>query len=232
MKDDLYTKDLKKRHSKICFQKSGQYCWETPQDFFDELNKEFNFNLDVCANEENHKCDIYFSEEQDGLKQDWEGVCFMNPPYGREISKWIKKAFNESQKKATVVCLIPSRTETRWWWDYCMKGEIRFIKGKLKFKGRNTKGELVNYPATFGCAIVIFKDVNKEIKPLCEKIERVNNNWKPMKDWLFVDDTENKTNRVKERLKERLFHFVNMAERKKVMEIIDKIFQEEIGEFK
>jgi len=165
MKKDLYKKDIKQRHSKITFQKSGLYEWETPQDFFDKLNKEFGFTLDVCANEENKKLDIYFTEEQDGLKQDWgKNVCFMNPPYGRMISKWVRKAFEESQKGALVVCLIPSRTETDWWWDYCMKGEIRFIHGRIKFKGRNTKGELVNYPATFGCAIVIFKPKLKIIR--------------------------------------------------------------------
>ncbi len=156
--EKYYTKDLKERHSKKIFQKVGEYCWETPNDFFQKLHKEFNFELDVCANKDNHKLDIYFSKEQDGLKQDWGNkVCWMNPPYGREISKWVKKAFEESQKGALVVCLIPSRTETKWWHNYCMKGEIRYLKGRLKFKGRNTKGELVNYPATFGNVVVIFR---------------------------------------------------------------------------
>jgi phage N-6-adenine-methyltransferase len=154
---EFYTKDLKQRHSEKIFQKAGKYCWETPDKFFQELNKEFKFTIDVCANEDNHKIDIYFSEEQDALKQEWKGICWMNPPYGRTIGKWVKKAFEESGGGATVVCLLPSRTETRWWWNYCMKGEIRFIKGRLKFKGRNTKGDLVNYPATFGNAIVIFR---------------------------------------------------------------------------
>jgi len=159
MKNIDYNKDLKERHSKITFQKSGQYCWETPKEFFDELNKEFGFTIDVCANEENHKCDTYFSEKDDGLSKDWgDNICWMNPPYGIQISKWVKKAFEESQKKAVVVCLLPARTDTRWWWDYCMKGEIRFIKGRLKFKGRNTKGKLVNGPATFPSAIVVFKN--------------------------------------------------------------------------
>jgi phage N-6-adenine-methyltransferase len=161
MKAKLYKKDLKKRHSQKIFQKAGKYCWETPQDFFDKLHREFNFTIDVCANKENNKLDIYYSEEDNALEKDWGGnVCWMNPPYGREISKWVKKAFEESKRGTTVVCLIPSRTETKWWWNYCMKGEIRFIKGRLKFKGRNTKGELVNYPATFGCAVVIFKGID------------------------------------------------------------------------
>jgi len=150
---------VKNNHSKICYQKSKVYCWETPQDFFDELNKEFGFTLDVCANEENHKCNMYFTEEEDGLSKDWgKNVCWMNPPYGSKISKWVKKAFEESEKEATIVCLLPARTDTRWWWNYCMKGEIRFIKGRLKFKGKNLKGELVNYPATFPSVVVIFKN--------------------------------------------------------------------------
>ena len=155
---NLYKKDIKQRHSRICFQKSGLYCWATPKEFFKKLDDEFHFDIDVCANAENHKCKKYYTEKQDALKQDWKGkVCFMNPPYGIKIPLWIKKAYEESKKGATVVCLVPARTETRWWWDYCMKGKIRFIKGRIKFLGRNTKGELVNYPATFPSAIVIFK---------------------------------------------------------------------------
>jgi len=106
---------------------------------------------------------ISILQRENGLEQDWKGVCFMNPPYGNKISKWVKKAFEESQKGVIVVCLLPARTDTRWWWDYCMQGEIRFIKGRLKFKGRNTKGELVNYPATFPSAIVVFKQLNSEV---------------------------------------------------------------------
>ena len=162
MSEELYKKDLKQRHSQITFQKSGQYCWETPQDFFDKLNEEFGFTLDPCCTKENAKTDIYFTEKEDGLNQSWEGYkVFMNPPYGTQISKWVKKAFEESQKGVLVVCLLPARTDTRYWWDYCMKGEIRFIKGRLKFKGRNTKGELVNYPATFPSAVVIFRHRSK-----------------------------------------------------------------------
>lgn len=156
--DENYNKDLKQRHSKITFQKSGQYDWETPQDFFNKLNKEFNFTLDPCCTKENAKCKIYFTEEQDGLKQDWkDNVCFMNPPYGTKISKWVKKAYESSRGGALVVCLLPARTDTSWWWDYCLKGKIRFIRGRLKFRGRNTKGKLVNYPATFPSAIIIFR---------------------------------------------------------------------------
>lgn len=124
--------------------------WETPQALFDQLNDEFNFTLDVCALPENAKCEAYFTPEQDGLKQEWTGVCWMNPPYGREIGKWVKKAYTEAQKGITVVCLLPSRTDTRWWHEYCMKGEVRFIKGRLKFGKSNNS-------APFPSAIVIFR---------------------------------------------------------------------------
>lgn len=123
--------------------------WETPQDFFDRLNKEFNFELDVCATNENAKCEKYFTEETDGLKQEWKGVCWMNPPYGRQIGKWIKKAYESSLNGATVVCLVPARTDTRWWHEYCMKGEIRLVKGRLKFGGGKSS-------APFPSAVVIF----------------------------------------------------------------------------
>jgi cation diffusion facilitator CzcD-associated flavoprotein CzcO len=105
-----------------------------------------------------YKLKVLILEKDNALLREWKGVCWMNPPYGRTIGKRVKKAYEQSlYNNATVVCLIPSRTETNWWWNYCMKGEIRFIRGRLKFGGRNTKGEYVRYPATFGSAIVVFK---------------------------------------------------------------------------
>lgn len=124
--------------------------WATPQDKFDELNAEFGFEIDVCANTENAKCSTYFTAEMDGLAQDWRGKCWMNPPYGRAIGDWIKKAYESAMNGATVVCLIPARTDTRWWHEYCMKGEIRFIKGRLKFGGAKTN-------APFPSAVVVFR---------------------------------------------------------------------------
>ena len=125
--------------------------WETPQAFFDKLNAEFGFTLDVCATPENAKCARYFTKETDGLAQTWSGVCWMNPPYGREIGKWVKKAHEESRNGATVVCLLPARTDTKWFQDYCIPfGEIRFLRGRLKFGGHNNS-------APFPSAIVIFK---------------------------------------------------------------------------
>jgi phage N-6-adenine-methyltransferase len=124
--------------------------WATPQDFFNKLNKEFSFELDVCANSENAKCERFYTKKINGLMQEWKGICWMNPPYGRVIGEWVKKAYESSLKGATVVCLLPARTDTKWWHDYCMKGEIRFIKGRLKFGNSN------NF-APFPSAVVIFR---------------------------------------------------------------------------
>lgn len=125
-------------------------CWETPQWLFDDLDKVFRFTLDVCATAENAKCPLYFTPEQDGLSREWTGVCWMNPPYGRKIKFWIQKAWEESQKGSTVVCLVPARTDTGWWHDYCMKGKIRFLRGRLKFGGAKNS-------APFPSAIVVFR---------------------------------------------------------------------------
>ena len=124
--------------------------WATPQDIFDELNQEYKFDVDVCADENNAKCEKYYTVEDDGLSMKWEGVCWMNPPYGRVIYDWMKKAYESSLAGAVVVCLVPSRTDTRWWHEYCMKGDIRFIKGRLKFGGSTNS-------APFPSALVIFK---------------------------------------------------------------------------
>jgi phage N-6-adenine-methyltransferase len=123
--------------------------WATPQDFFNQLDQEFNFEVDVCATRDNAKCEKYFTEEINGLDQEWTGVCWMNPPYGRVIGDWVKKAYESSLNGATVVCLVPARTDTKWWHEYCMKGEIRLVKGRLKF------GDSKN-SAPFPSAVVIF----------------------------------------------------------------------------
>ena len=127
--------------------------WATPQDLFDKLNAEFGFNLDPCALPENAKCENYFIPEINGLAQSWGGCkVFCNPPYGRQIYDWVKKAYNESRKPdTTVVMLIPARTDTRYFHEfiYHRAKEIRFIKGRLKF------GSAKN-AAPFPSMIVIF----------------------------------------------------------------------------
>lgn len=125
--------------------------WATPRDFFDRLDAVFQFSLDVCASDENHKCDKYFTAQDDGLSKDWTGSCWMNPPYGREISRWVEKAYSSAKNNlATVVCLIPARTDTRWWQAYCKDAEVFFVPGRLKFGAATT-------PAPFPSAVVVFR---------------------------------------------------------------------------
>lgn len=107
--------------------------WSTPDDLFKLLNDEFSFDLDVCATSGNAKCPLYFTEDDDGLAQDWRGVCWMNPPYGRVIGHWMAKAHAAADAGATVVCLVPARTDTDWFWEHARHGEIRFLHGRLKF---------------------------------------------------------------------------------------------------
>jgi phage N-6-adenine-methyltransferase len=112
--------------------------WETPHDFFGRYNGEFHFTLDVAASHENKKCARCFTKEDNGLEQDWQGeTVWCNPPYGKELPKWVEKCYREGQKRnTTVVMLIPSRTDTRYFHDFIYgKAEIRFIKGRLKFVG-------------------------------------------------------------------------------------------------
>ena len=118
--------------------------WSTPQDFFDELNAEFQFTLDPCADEFNHKCDVYFTTVEDGLLQSWEGhTVFCNPPYGKALKDWVKKCAEEAANPSTtVVLLIPARTDTKYFHEYIYNKpnvEIRFLKGRLKFgDGKNS----------------------------------------------------------------------------------------------
>lgn len=126
--------------------------WETPQEFFDELDEEFSFDLDPCATHKNAKCSLYYTKTYNGLKASWSWAVsiFMNPPYGREIGRWVKKAYEESRSGCTVVCLLPARTDTKWFHDYCLKGEIRWIKGRLYFSNAGR--------APFPSMIVIFRN--------------------------------------------------------------------------
>lgn len=127
--------------------------WSTPQDFFDKLDSEFKFNLDPCSTHENAKCEKYFTIEDNGLIKSWEGYnVFCNPPYGRELKKWVKKAYEESKKENTkIVMLIPARTDTSYFHDYIYNKakEIRFVRGRLKF------GQAKN-SAPFPSMVVVF----------------------------------------------------------------------------
>lgn len=110
--------------------------WETPEDLYDPLNDEFHFTLDVAADRDNAKCARYLSVADDGLTSEWGGVCWCNPPYGRDLAKWVRKAVFETWNGVTTVMLIPVRSNTQWWHELCIPfGEIRFVKGRPKFGG-------------------------------------------------------------------------------------------------
>ena len=130
--------------------------WYTPIEFYNTLNKEFNFNLDPCATDINHKCEKYFTKEDNGLLQSWGGYnVFYNPPYGRAIAAWVEKAYKEAKKDNTlIVMLLPARTDTKWFHSFIYnKAEICFIKGRLKFGGCNNS-------APFPSMLVIYKGAN------------------------------------------------------------------------
>lgn len=131
--------------------------WATPQEFFDKINRVFNFTLDVCALPENAKCRDFFTPELNGLSQEWSGTCWMNPPYGREIIDWVAKAAYTAEQGHTVVALVPVRTDARWFQDYCLGREIHFIKGRLKFGGSQSN-------APFGCCVVVFRPSLHHVK--------------------------------------------------------------------
>jgi phage N-6-adenine-methyltransferase len=126
--------------------------WSTPQEFFDELDVKYKFTLDVCALSENAKCEAFFTPEIDGLQQEWTGTCWMNPPYGREISKWVRKAhFEANTGRCKVVALLPARTDTKWFHELILgKYEIEFIKGRLRFSDSKNS-------APFPSMLVVFE---------------------------------------------------------------------------
>ena len=126
--------------------------WRTPPDLFMALDREFHFTLDPCSSHENALCEKHFTKAENGLAQDWGGeTVFMNPPYCHETEKWVRKAYEESMKGATVVCLIPARPDAKYWHEYIFPYacSIRFIKGRLHFSGSKE-------PAGFPSAIIIF----------------------------------------------------------------------------
>jgi len=130
--------------------------WATPQWLFDKLNERFGpFTLDAAATAGNAKCPLYFTAEDDGLSRDWSGhTVFLNPPYGRAIAKWVKKAHDESANGATVVCLIPARTDTSYWHDYIFgKADVLFLRGRIKFEGPDGSPNSAPFPS----AVVVFR---------------------------------------------------------------------------
>jgi phage N-6-adenine-methyltransferase len=134
--------------------------WPTDPTFFAKLAREFGpFDLDPCATVESAKCLRYFTRAENGLDQEWRGRVFMNPPYGRTIGSWMRKAWEASQTTAElVVCLVPARTDTRWWHDWATRGEVRFLRGRLRFGN-------CRHPAPFPSAVVVFRNAALVTKP-------------------------------------------------------------------
>jgi phage N-6-adenine-methyltransferase len=140
--------------------------YPTPQDFFDAVDRRFGpLTTDVCALPENAKCPRFFTPEIDGLKQDWTGRCWMNPPFGKTIGLWLAKAVASAKAGATVLCLLPARVDTLWWHRYVkpFAQRIEFPKGRLWF------GLQRKYPAPFPCALVVFAPL-KLLR--CQRCER------------------------------------------------------------
>jgi phage N-6-adenine-methyltransferase len=142
---------------------SSRNCeWATPADLFAALAAEFGpFDLDVCATPENAKCARYFTRDQDGLRQRWTGRVWMNPPYGRAIGLWMRKAAEVAAtgEAELVVCLVPARIDTRWWHEYAAQGEYRFLPGRVRFGG----GE---HSAPFPSAVVVFRNAQERVLAL------------------------------------------------------------------
>lgn len=139
-------------HSRSVLTAQGRKTWETPAAWFRYLDLEFGFTLDPCCEPDTAKCPRYYTPEDDGLSRSWaDERVFMNPPYGRDITAWMRKAYEESRDNgALVVCFVPARVETRWWHDYAVKGEVRFPVGRVKFEGSTEN-------APFPVAIVVFR---------------------------------------------------------------------------
>lgn len=146
---DNYSIAAALRYAGAYYGRSDSVEWESPQWLFDMLDGEFHFQVDVCAQPNTAKCKKFYTPEDDGLEQTWSPrTCWMNPPYGPVIKEWMHKAREEAKAGATVVCLVPARTDTNWWWDNALHGEMRFIRGRLTFGGGDV-------PAPFPSAVVI-----------------------------------------------------------------------------
>lgn len=129
---------------------SDKHDWGTPPELYQELDDEFGFTIDVCASDWNAKHENYWTVEDDALEQDWsDHICFMNPPYGREIKHWVEKARTEAENGATVVGLIPARTDTRYWHNHIfgVADDIRFLKGRIKFHRPEGEADAAPFPS-------------------------------------------------------------------------------------
>jgi len=142
----------RRRRPSSVFFSSRSAEWQTPPDLFAELDAEFRFTLDACATPESARCERYFTAADDALVQRWTGRVFCNPPYGGEVELWVLKAYEAAQAGAElVVCLLPARTDARWWRRFATRGEVRFLPRRLSFGGASK-------PAPFPSAVVVFRN--------------------------------------------------------------------------
>jgi phage N-6-adenine-methyltransferase len=149
---------LRQKARQKAYHESQRYDWETPPAVFAEYDAEFHFTLDVCASDQTAKCARYFTPADDGLTQDWgQEICWMNPPYGDAIGKWMEKAYRSSLAGATVVCLVPARTDVQWWhaWVIDKASEVRLRKGRITFLG--TDGLPAKNSAGFPSVAAIYR---------------------------------------------------------------------------
>lgn len=166
--------------------------WATPLDVYEPLHAEFGFTLDVCADRHNAKCDRYFTVQQDGLSQDWgRHTCWMNPPYGRGISLWMEKAFKSSRFGATVVCLIPARSDTRWWHQWVEGAdEVRHLQGRVRFV-HPQNGDTNSAP--FPSALVVYRrrSFSQDLfgDPLADQRNFWGENGRCLAPWLYEHET-------------------------------------------
>jgi phage N-6-adenine-methyltransferase len=132
--------------------------WETPAWLFGALDAEFHFTVDVAAQSWNAKCAQYFTPDDDAIEQPWTGVCWLNPPYGSGLDDWLAKAWAAAQCGATVVALVPARTDARWFHDYgLLADELRFIRGRLKFSAAGR--------APFASIVLVFRPERAGVFP-------------------------------------------------------------------
>lgn len=142
-----------RRRKRLIHFKSDSVEWSTPQSYFDDQNARFGgFTLDACATAENAKCERFYTQEQDGLAQPWTGRVWCNPPYGRGVGHWLQKAWQatSSGEADVVVCLVPARTDTRWWHEWSPRASsVEFAQGRLAFGGQNS--------APFPSVLLVFR---------------------------------------------------------------------------
>jgi phage N-6-adenine-methyltransferase len=139
--------------------------WATPPAFFRKMSRRYGpFDVDVCAVADNAKCERFFSPEQNGLLQPWAGRCWCNPPYGKTIGQWVRKAWEASVDGSTVVCLLPARVDTRWWHQYVERfaATVEFLPGRLRFGDATSS-------APFPSVVVVFRPARYRHCQWCEQ---------------------------------------------------------------